>query len=162
MGSDLFRTLAPLALLWLCGGCVISTYGGPAEEPQIPLAPEKVASSEATAVVPEGPAEIGARHILISYRGAMRAAPYIKRTKEEAAELANQLREQAVSGTDFTVLAEENSDDPGSAAQGGSLGQFSRAEMVPEFSNAAFVLEIGGVSEVVESPFGFHIIQRTE
>src|SRR5690606_29530096 len=98
----------------------------------------------------------------ISYKGALRAAPYIKRSKDEAAALARELQEKAASGANFEELAQEHSDDPGSAANGGSLGRFSRGQMVPEFSDAAFSLEIDGISDVVESPFGYHIIKRLE
>jgi parvulin-like peptidyl-prolyl isomerase len=148
-------------LLLVCSGCVVSTYGGPSSEPEIPLPPQKT-RAETNESTPSGPAEIGASHILISYKGAMRAAPYIKRTKEEAAAFAAELHEQLVAGAEFAKLAEQHSDDPGSAADGGSLGVFSRTQMVKEFSDAAFVLDVGGVSQVVESPFGFHIILRTQ
>jgi parvulin-like peptidyl-prolyl isomerase len=128
----------------------------------VPLPPTYVSEQEDSPDVPDGPAEIGARHILISYKGAMRAAPYIDRTKEQAEMLATELQEKAQSGADFEELARKNSDDPGSASSGGSLGRFARGQMVKEFSDAAFSLPVGGVSEVVESPFGFHVIQRTE
>lgn len=76
--------------------------------------------------------------------------------------LATELQEKAASGADFEELARKHSDDPGSASSGGSLGKFGRGQMVKEFADAAFSLPIGGISEVVESPFGFHVIQRTE
>jgi parvulin-like peptidyl-prolyl isomerase len=128
--------------------------------PTIPLPKEREESATRAAEVARGPAEIAASHILISYQGAMRAAPYVQRSKDEALKLAQDLRARALTGEDFTALAGEFSDDRGSAAQGGSLGKFRREQMVPEFSSAAFALEIGDVSEVVESPFGFHVIRR--
>ncbi len=144
-------------------GCVVSTYGGPSSAPEIPLPPTQSREEPLTSPVSvDGPAEVGARHILISYKGAMRAAPYIDRTKEQAELLATELQEKAATGADFEELARKHSDDPGSASEGGSLGTFSRGQMVKEFSDAAFALPIGGVSDVVESPFGFHVIQRTE
>lgn len=155
-----WRAVVPL-LVFSCSGCVVSTYGGPSSEPEIALPPQKI-RTDADDTPTSGPSKIGASHILISYKGAMRAAPYIERTKEEAAELAAQLHQQLLGGADFAKLAEENSDDPGSAADGGSLGVFERTQMVKEFSNAAFALDVGGVSGVVESPFGFHIIRRTQ
>src|SRR5690606_1996834 len=106
----------------------------------------------------DGPTEISASHVLVAYKGATRAAPYIDRTKEQALALALEIQEKAASGADFGELAKQHSDDPGSAANGGSLGTFDRSQMVQEFSEAAFVLPIGGISDVVESPFGFHVI----
>jgi parvulin-like peptidyl-prolyl isomerase len=151
-------------VLLTTSGCVVSTYGGPSTEPEIPLAPERAqAEKESGGSEPQaGPTQVGASHILVSYKGAMRAAPYIQRTKEEALALAQEIRGKAAAGQDFGALAKEFSDDPGSAANDGSLGVFTRAQMVKEFSEAAFALEIGAISQVVESPFGFHVILRTE
>ncbi|HXS18941.1 MAG TPA: peptidylprolyl isomerase [Polyangiaceae bacterium] len=144
----------------LVPGCVVSTHEGVGVAPSIPLPEERAASENRAAELSRGPTEIAASHILISYQGAMRAAPYVQRSKEEASSLAQELRSRALKGEDFAGLAGEFSDDRGSAAQGGSLGKFRREQMVPEFSNAAFSLEVGDVSEVVESPFGFHVIKR--
>lgn len=166
LGQRSMKTELALPLTFLAvaamTGCVVSTYGGPGSTPEVPLPPSSVMPEAAASTTPEGPAEVGARHILIAYKGAMRAAPYIDRTKEQAGMLASELQEKALSGADFEELARKHSDDPGSASSGGSLGTFERGQMVKEFSDAAFSLPIGGVSEVVESPFGFHVIQRTE
>src|SRR5690625_7885936 len=62
-------------------------------------------------------------------------------------------------GEDFHTLARKYSDDPGSARMGGDLGWQMRGTFVPEFEAAAFNLEIGEVSELVETDFGFHIIR---
>ncbi len=69
------------------------------------------------------------------------------------------VQEKLASGSEFAELATEYSQDPGSASNGGSLGYFPRGKMVPEFEEVAFGLEIGGVSEPVQSQFGFHIIK---
>lgn len=58
----------------------------------------------------------------------------------------------------FAKLAKENSDDPGSAQQGGDLGYFTKDQMVPEFSNAAFAAKPSVVTGLVKSSFGYHII----
>ena len=71
------------------------------------------------------------------------------------------LLDQAREGADFAALAREHSEDPGSAANGGEL-TVSRGETVPPFEQAAFALEPGGVSPVVETQFGFHIIKLSE
>ena len=62
-------------------------------------------------------------------------------------------------GADFAAIAREASED-GSAQRGGDLGEFGRGMMVPPFEEAVFGLQANGVSEVVETDFGFHVIQR--
>jgi len=64
-------------------------------------------------------------------------------------------------GSDFSALAKEYSQDPGSAAMGGDLGYFSKGKMVPEFEEAAFKLKKNEVSEPVKSVYGYHIIKVT-
>lgn len=77
----------------------------------------------------------------------------------DSKELADSLKVKLDGGEDFAALASENSKDPGSAVNGGSLGYFPRNVMVPEFEQVAFESEVGAISEVVESKFGFHIIK---
>jgi parvulin-like peptidyl-prolyl isomerase len=102
-----------------------------------------------------------ASHILIRYAGAMRSAPDVTRSKEEAQKLAKEIANKAQKpGSDFAQLANQHTEDPSGKGRGGSLGTFPRGRMVPEFDRATFELEPGGVSEVVETPFGFHIIHR--
>lgn len=72
---------------------------------------------------------------------------------------AQELRQQILGGQEFAEVAGRESADPGSARQGGSLGTFTRGQMVPPFDSAAFSLPIGQVSEPVKTSFGFHIIQ---
>lgn len=72
---------------------------------------------------------------------------------------AEGLLAQIKAGADFAKLAQENSEDPGSAANGGDLGYFGKGKMVPEFENAAFALQVGQVSELVRTVYGFHIIK---
>lgn len=109
-----------------------------------------------------GPAEVTASHILIAYEGAMRANPSITRTKEEARARAEEVLAKAKKpGADFAALAREYSDGP-SGPRGGELGTFHHGQMVPAFEKAAFALDPGEVSGIVETPFGFHIIKRTK
>ena len=107
------------------------------------------------------PDEIAAQHILISYKGAKNAKA-ATRSKDEAKKLAQRLRDDAAKGTDFGELATKNSEDPASSARLGSLGKFKRSEMVKAFSDAAFSLPVGGLSEVIETEFGFHVIKRNQ
>ena len=71
----------------------------------------------------------------------------------------NSFRERVYKGEDFKMLATLYSDDPGSASKGGELGFVNRGDLVPEFERVAFRLKEGEISEVVESQFGFHIVQ---
>ncbi|QOY36364.1 foldase protein PrsA [Anaerobacillus isosaccharinicus] len=80
----------------------------------------------------------------------------------EDLETAQELLAKINQGEDFAELAQEYSIDPGSGAMGGSLGSFERGRMVPEFEEAAFSLEIGKISEPVQSDFGYHIIKVTD
>jgi parvulin-like peptidyl-prolyl isomerase len=100
--------------------------------------------------------------VLIAYQGAVRAAPTVTRSKEEAQKLAKQVETMAKKGDDFAELARKYSDDPTAKARGGSLGSFAKGQMVEEFGNAAFALKPNEVSSVVETGFGFHVIKRTE
>jgi len=73
-----------------------------------------------------------------------------------------ELRERIVKGEKFSMLAKLYSQDPGSASKGGELGFFGRGDMVSEFEAAAFALKPGEVSPIVETQFGFHILQLIE
>ena len=73
-----------------------------------------------------------------------------------------ELRERVIKGEKFSMLATLYSQDPGSAKKGGELGFFPRGRMVAEFESAAFALKPGEVSPIVESQYGFHIIQLIE
>jgi peptidyl-prolyl cis-trans isomerase SurA len=111
---------------------------------------------------PSGEAtEIGARHILIAYHGAQRADPAITRSRDEAKALAERVAGEVREGKDWDALWQEYSNEPG-GRQGGDLGLFGHGQMVPAFEHVAFALAIGQTSDVVETPFGFHVIQRTK
>ncbi|HZW14514.1 MAG TPA: SurA N-terminal domain-containing protein [Noviherbaspirillum sp.] len=98
-----------------------------------------------------------ASHILIKTGKDMPAAEKAA-AKEKAERLLIQVRKNSA---DFAKLAKENSDDPGSAERGGDLDFFGRGMMVKPFEDAAFALKEGEISNVVESDFGYHIIQLT-
>lgn len=82
--------------------------------------------------------------------------------KEYALYKANQIRNEILKGGDFGIKAQLNSDDPGSKREGGDLGFITRGQMVQEFEAGAFKLKEGEISEIVETQFGYHIIQCLE
>lgn len=102
--------------------------------------------------------QIRASHILLMYKGSMRSSA--SRSQAEAKEQIEQIKSALDSGADFADQARQHSDCP-SSARGGDLGPFGRGQMVGPFEEAAFGLQVGETSGVVETPFGYHIIQRT-
>jgi peptidyl-prolyl cis-trans isomerase C len=102
--------------------------------------------------------QVRASHILLMYAGSERSTA--TRTKQQAAEQIAQIKSQLDQGGDFAELAKRHSDCP-SGKRGGDLGSFGRGQMVAAFEQTAFALPVGGTSGVVETPFGYHVIQRT-
>lgn len=102
----------------------------------------KKVMEQLTKDVPRSEEQVWARHILVE-------------KEEEAKDIYASLKK----GEDFAELAKELSKDTGSGANGGDLGWFGRGAMVPEFEKVAFSLEVGEISEPVQSQFGYHIIQ---
>jgi len=82
--------------------------------------------------------------------------------KKIATDELKKLKQRIIDGEDFATLAVVYSDDSGSATNGGDLGYMSRGELVNEFAAAAFNLENGEVSDIVETEFGLHLIQMVE
>jgi peptidyl-prolyl cis-trans isomerase C len=104
------------------------------------------------------PGRVRVRHILVEVDPDGTPAVTAERRKTAAA-----IRARLLAGEDFARLARENSDDPGSRPQGGELPWILPGETVPAFEQAAFMLnEPGQLSEVVESEYGFHIVQLLE
>jgi foldase protein PrsA len=89
------------------------------------------------------PVEITARHILVPTRA-----------------IAEQVMARLKKGEDFAKIAKEVSTDPVSSSRGGEIGPFKLGDLVPEFEKAVFPLKIGKISDIVETQFGFHIIQK--
>jgi PPIC-type PPIASE domain len=112
---------------------------------------------------PPGPERIGARHILIVYVGSAASVETVTRTQPEALALAEQVAKLAQApDADWAALAAQYTEEPGGKERAGDLGKFGRGQMVPAFERAAFALPVGKISGVVESQFGYHIIQRYE
>lgn len=85
-----------------------------------------------------------------------------EKTRQQALAKAREIRQRLLAGEDFAKLAREYSDDPGSKAKGGDLGFVRRGVLEKHFEKVAFSLPEGEISEPVETPFGYHIIQVTE
>lgn len=102
--------------------------------------------------LPEMPEQFKFSHILIYSRVS-------EERKTEARKKLEAIRQRILDGEDFAELANKYSQDPGSAAKGGYLGDFKRDTMVTEFDNAAFSLDVGEISDIVETRFGYHIIK---
>jgi peptidyl-prolyl cis-trans isomerase C len=102
-------------------------------------------------------AEVKARHILVRITPEMDDM-----ARATARQQAEEARARVASGEDFATVAGEVSEDPQSKINGGDLGWFRKETMVGPFSEAAFALEPGQMSEVVETQFGYHVIQVDE
>lgn len=100
---------------------------------------------------------VDAAHILVCFAGATKCTQ--TRTKEEAKTIIDGLKAQATTAN-FADLAKANSDEPGAATSGGSLGTVKKGMMVQSFEDALFAMQDGTISDVVETEFGYHIIDR--
>jgi peptidyl-prolyl cis-trans isomerase C len=100
--------------------------------------------------------EVHARHILF------RAPAGDEKVGKEAEDKAKAVEARLKKGEDFAKLATELTEDPSGKANGGDLGYFSKGQMVPEFSDAAFGLAKGQVSAPVKTQFGWHVIKVEE
>jgi NIMA-interacting peptidyl-prolyl cis-trans isomerase 1 len=128
--------------------------------PSVPSAGASPPAASASAL--PAPDTIIAQHILVAYRTAKRAPNGVMRSKADAMARATEALGEIRGGMTFEDAVRKYSDDAGSADRLGSVGKFRREAMDPVFSAAAFALRVGQVSEVVETPFGFHIIKRTQ
>ena len=98
--------------------------------------------------------EVRVRHMVFMYSEEERDSSKEEVIRKKAADILNKIRE----GEDFAKLASIYSEDP-SAKSGGDLGYFSRGKMIKDFEDAAFILKKGEVSDVIGTPYGFHIIK---
>jgi NIMA-interacting peptidyl-prolyl cis-trans isomerase 1 len=151
-----------------CDG-TLSGIGRQPRPPETPLPPAPAesatprgAGSAEPGFADDGPDYIVAQHLLVMYAGSKTAPAKIKRTREEAKTRAYEALDLVKKGQDFDKVVAAYTDEPGGAKKHGDLGRFSRDMMVKAFSDAAFALEVGQVSTVIESPFGFHVIRRNQ
>jgi peptidyl-prolyl cis-trans isomerase C len=127
-------------------------------EPKVAVTPEQLADFYAKNPDQFKQGErVRASHILLSFpQGADAAAKQATKAKAES------VLKEVKAGGDFAALAKANSQDPGSAVNGGDLDFFERGQMVGPFDQAAFSLAKGQTSEPVETQFGYHIIRVTD
>ncbi|MCY3547849.1 MAG: peptidylprolyl isomerase [Gemmatimonadetes bacterium] len=118
----------------------------------------EVTEDEMRAFFEEGRATLEERPATVTFKQVMLSVAPSDSSRQAARETLEALLERARAGEDFAELATEYSQDPGSATAGGDLGWFRRGDMVDEFEETAFTMLEGGISEVVETIHGFHII----
>lgn len=147
-----------------CDGTItgINRVPRPAENALPPAPVEPVAQSSGDGGAVPRPEQIAAQHLLVMYDGSRSAPKSIKRTREEARARAFEALARIKAGEDFDKVVAAYTEEPGGAARHGDLGRFGHDQMVKPFADAAFALEVGQVSTVIETPFGFHVIRRTE
>lgn len=169
MPSHLPRTAAVLlALIFAAPACTtLATYpswagGGLEVTAPVRAAEEDARIERERARVAAQPKQIGAKHILIMHAGSKSKPEEVKRTREEAKKRAEEALTKLRIGADFDALVKEYTDEPGGVERNGDLGVFDRSTMVKTFAEAAFVLQVGQVSDIIETVYGFHIIKRTE
>ena len=124
-------------------------------------------SAQPTSRVTRGASDANAeriqvRQILVAYQGARRSPATVTRSRQEAEARAREALAKARSGADFSALVAQYSDEPGAAKRGGRVGRFTRRQKVKAFSDAAFALKTGEISDVVETPFGYYVLQRMQ
>jgi hypothetical protein len=169
MSKVLWSILLVPSVMAACDG-TLTGIGRESRPPETPLpaaTPEVVASRDGGASVsassePDQSDYIVAQHLLVMYKGSKNAGKGITRSKDEARLRAHEALDLIKKGQDFDKVVAAYTDEPGGAAKRGDLGRFSRDMMVRSFSDAAFALDVGQVSTVIESPFGFHVIRRNQ
>jgi hypothetical protein len=145
--------ICALALAAGCGG----SGGQPSSGDSTAVEDTAVVADTAAVAVPDA---VGMAHILIAWAGAERANA--TRTQDEALQLITAIRDSILAGQiTFEDAAIGHSDCPSGAA-GGYLGVYGRGAMVREFEDAAFALDVDEMSDIVQTPFGYHLIVRTE
>jgi parvulin-like peptidyl-prolyl isomerase len=174
MSSQIVIVASLLGLL--ASACDAPSSGGGVSPPltdatpsAAPPAASASAAASSSAAAPSAsathipvPDTIVAQHILVGYKGAQRIARTVTRNRLDAKARAAEALAKLRGGAEFEDMVKEYSDDPGSVDRLGLLGKFHRADLDPAFSKSAFALQVEQISDVVETPFGFHIIKRTQ
>jgi parvulin-like peptidyl-prolyl isomerase len=147
-------TTLAMSPAWVGGGLEVTAPARAAEE-------DAKAERERARIAAQ-PKQVGAKHILIMHAQSKAKPDNVTRSREDARRRAEEALTKLRIGADFDALVKEYTDEPGGAERGGDLGLFDRSTMVKTFADAAFALEVGQVSGVVETVYGFHVIKRTE
>jgi len=163
----MFRALMYGVAASLLAGCGAAKES---PEPAVPEAPATLTAGEQCVAAADSgrelPADAVARvtvsHIVVKHVDSKRAPDDVTRTRAEACLRATEALKALKQGRDFAELAGEYSDEKGAASRGGSIGAIEPGGVDPVFAAAAFSLDMNQVSNVVETPFGFHIILRTD
>jgi peptidyl-prolyl cis-trans isomerase NIMA-interacting 1 len=157
------RVAMTVSTVLACGGApspggssAASSGGGSAAEQCLAVADARRGR------VPAEPDRILVKHVLVKYAGAKGAPDTITRTREQACLRAEEALGKLKEGASFAEVVAAYSDESGAATREGSIGTIERADVAPSFADAAFELKMKEVSEVVETPFGFHVILRVE
>jgi peptidyl-prolyl cis-trans isomerase NIMA-interacting 1 len=111
---------------------------------------------------PKEPISVGIAQLLVHHAAVKRPAEGVQRSRVEACLRAMEARDALRAGADFDELVARYSDEAGAASRGGKLGSVRREELVAPFADAAFELDVGQLSDVVETELGFHLILRVE
>ncbi len=165
---NVLRTLALVAAAHGCLACGGASSAKPPVEAQASDAtggarsPEQACLAEAQAPrTPraDAPERITISHVLVRHKDLKRSEG-ATRSRGEACLRAKAAREKLLAGAEWSDVVKEYSD--GGDATGGKLGSVTKSELDPVFANAAFALDSGELSHVVETPRGFHVIARSE
>lgn len=100
------------------------------------------------------------KQILVHHTESKNPKEGVTRSHEEACLRAAEARDKVIAGGDFDALISEYSDEAGAASRGGMVGNVKREELVKPVADAAFALEVNEMSDLVETPFGFHLLLR--
>lgn len=154
--------LSTPVFVWTLAAMLCAGFGWSAEEAVSPATDK--APEEAPKKLQEEPKRVAGAHILITHTELERTPPGVTRSREEALERAREALKKARKGdTPWEDLVKEYSDDPRGPGTGGRMGIFQRGQLRPEFKdleNALFGMEVGEISDIVESPYGYHVLTR--
>jgi hypothetical protein len=152
-----------VSMAFACGGAPSGGASTPASANAGGAAAQCLANADAKH--PHNPSEpdrVTIKHVLVKYAGAKNAPDAITRSREQACLRAEEALNKLKEGSSFADVVASYSDESGAATREGSIGTIERGDVAPAFADAAFELKMKEVSQVVETPFGFHVILRVE